>query len=147
MSPDRFDGSITLLTCSCLRTSDFSIEKHVKTLKLNSYSLLHIWISLSLSLQILVIDAWGRNYWTANPTPIYGIKDVKRPLQLLPRPEYDWIKQRRTNLMRLSENTPSPSENIKDMNLSTLPGSKTLWSMCRKWMKMDAGKVSALEKF
>lgn len=53
----------------------------------------------------LLSDAPGRNYWTANPTPIYGIKQQKAASSITPRPGYDWL-----NLMRVHTKTPSPGE-------------------------------------
>lgn len=90
----KFDGSTTLLTPRGLR------QATQQRAAVSTHSLL---LHCIFCLQILVIDARGPNYWTANPTPICGIRGVKQPLQLLPGPEYDWIRQRGENPMGLSD--------------------------------------------
>lgn len=105
--------SLCLRRCGWIRTLSVALEPR----------------SLSLSLKIFVIDVLGRNYWTANPTPIYGIKNIK----WLPRPESIWIRQRRADLSRLSENAPSNRLNSKQHLM-------TGTYFCDRWMKMNTDR-------
>ena len=128
------------ITDKSLLDNKWIVNQITHRLMLKSHRL---WLCCPFLLQILVTDGPGRNYWTANPTSIYGVKDIKRPFQLHPRAEWGWVRER-VQIWWCCLKIPCHLLSIWEMWVQGIHNDiKTLWYMSRKWMKISADKVGS----